>query len=83
MSMLPNGQGLQPTRDHVLPRSRYRRLPRSHAINNTVQVCRRCNQDKGSLTLREWHVELRAKHDQRAKIVTAVIEERASKGWPS
>lgn len=53
-----------PTRDHV--------NPRVLGGGPVVMCCRRCNQDKTSLTLREWAGVLYGRKDYRWRIVTAL-----------
>ncbi len=50
-----------PTRDHV--------NPRVNGGGPIVMCCRRCNQDKMALTLREWVGVLYGRKDWRWKIV--------------
>jgi hypothetical protein len=56
-----------PTRDHV--------NPRVLGGGPTIMCCRRCNQDKSSLTLREWAGVLYGRKDYRAKIVAALADD--------
>lgn len=37
--------------------------------------CRRCNQDKSNLTLREWVTILQGRRDYRAKTVAALADD--------
>jgi len=54
-----------PSRDHIRPRSRgFTLTPDNRAI-----VCRRCNSDKGSLSLGRWLNRLRRAADPRADYV--------------
>lgn len=57
-------RGDAPTRDHIYPQSRGGRL--------IVICCRKCNADKGDMTLSEWATVLVARHDFRAKTVSAL-----------
>ncbi len=60
-------------REHVVPRSR----GGSDALSNAELACRRCNQDKGTLLLTEWLVQLRGRKDPvsvaRCKHIPRVI----------
>jgi 5-methylcytosine-specific restriction endonuclease McrA len=67
----------QPTRDHILPRSR----GGSHKQNNGLIVCRACNVAKDNRTLVEWHAQLVRYSDPRAMFVWAVIEARDIAGF--
>jgi 5-methylcytosine-specific restriction endonuclease McrA len=63
-----------PTRDHAyLPKSRGGLL----TTDNTIVCCRRCNNDKSSLTLYEWHARLVDKNDDRAIFVERILIEKA------
>ena len=46
------------TIDHKIPRSRG-----GGNLHNTVKVCRRCNMDKGHLTLDEWNIVKKFRRD--------------------
>lgn len=69
LSLLSQYRG-RPSKDHILPRSRFRQP----LGGSTVSVCRRCNGDKGNLTLSEWVVRLLWKSDPRAIRVARFIE---------
>lgn len=60
-------------REHVVPRSR----GGSDALSNAELACRRCNQDKGTMLLNEWLVQLQGRKDPvsvaRCKHVPRVI----------
>jgi 5-methylcytosine-specific restriction endonuclease McrA len=58
-----------PSRDHIKPRSKGHRLDGNRAL-----VCRRCNHDKGSLSLGQWLTRLSRVGDSRADHVAAFIE---------
>jgi len=51
-----------PSRDHIRPRSKGYTL----TAENRAIVCRRCNTDKGSLSLGRWLNRLRRAADPRA-----------------
>lgn len=54
-----------PTRDHA--------NPRAQGGGPVVMCCRRCNQDKGALNLREWAAVLQTrKGDYRWKTIAAL-----------
>ena len=60
---------LQPTREHVVPRSRG---GANHASNILI-ACRRCNTDKSDLSLAEFYGWLHLRKDVRAAVVCDVI----------
>ncbi len=62
-----------PTRDHVKPRSKGGKLK----PGNKLIVCRPCNGDKGSKTLKEWVERLTALEDPRAGVVQNLIDRGA------
>lgn len=71
----------EPTRDHVLPRSRGYSLK-----DNKVWCCGPCNRHKGSRTLPEWLEALEKKpelHKVRITKVKAVIFQRRQAGLPT
>ncbi|MGJ4908877.1 HNH endonuclease [Bradyrhizobium sp. HKCCYLS2033] len=59
-----------PTRDHVRPRSKGGTL----AGQNKALACQRCNEDKGSRSIRSWLYRLEKAGDPRAAIVATRIE---------
>lgn len=62
------------TRDHKLARSNGGRL----TAENRIIVCKKCNAEKGSYTLGEWHERLRQAGDPRAPLVWAVLAQERS-----
>jgi hypothetical protein len=58
------------TRDHIIPRSRIRGEP----AQRIIIVCRRCNSDKGDMTLDEWVVWLDDRFDIRRARVRALLD---------
>jgi hypothetical protein len=58
-----------PTRDHVLPRSRGGDL----TAGNRLVICRRCNGDKDNMTLLEFVGFLKERKDPRAGRVAQMI----------
>lgn len=86
MSMVRGVAGrlqLRPTVDHVLAKVR----GGPEANDNRILCCLRCNQDKGHLTLPEWHAELVRVGDLRAPVVAEFIagfrdvDVAAADGW--
>jgi hypothetical protein len=63
-----HGNPRQPTRDHVIPRSRLPAQP-------VVIVCKICNGQKSNMTLPEWHERLVKKQDPRADRVKRFMDE--------
>lgn len=61
-----------PTHDHIDPRSR----GGSNWPRNLLVACYRCNHEKGSMTLQEWHALLQSSGDDRARHVAWVLAER-------
>jgi 5-methylcytosine-specific restriction endonuclease McrA len=59
----------QPSRDHMVPRSRGGILNRT----NKAIVCQPCNWDKGDLTIHEFYIELVKRRDPRAAYVNRLI----------
>lgn len=47
------------TLDHVVPLSR----SDTHAEDNLIACCRRCNREKGNRTLAEWRYHLKRQYD--------------------
>lgn len=64
----------QPTRDHVVPKSRGGAL----GVSNIVIVCRRCNLDKTDMLLSEFYGWLRQRSDPRADVLEASIHDACS-----
>jgi hypothetical protein len=63
-----------PTREHVLPRSRWKDVaePIDH-VRNCITVCRPCNVDKADRTLAEFLDVLLATRDGRAVYVARFL----------
>lgn len=59
-----------PTRDHIRPRSKGGTLE----ARNKALACDRCNQDKGSRTLRSWLYRLDKAGDSRAALVRLLLD---------
>lgn len=68
----PGHPARRPTRDHVRPKSKG-----GNSSSNVVIVCRRCNQDKGSIILVRWMLRLYAEADPRAPIVLNFITKKS------
>lgn len=51
-AIVPDDPMRQPTRDHIHPKA----LGGSNSYRNLVWCCFACNNLKGDMTLREWHV---------------------------
>lgn len=60
----------QPSRDHVLPKSR----GGDDFPSNIRIVCRRCNNDKAARTLAEWAFLLAYRSDPRAARVADLVD---------
>lgn len=69
MSGRSGNHGNAPTREHVNPRVR--------GGGPIVIACRKCNTDKGDLSLREWATILLMRNDFRGKIVSALARDLA------
>lgn len=59
-------EGLRPSQDHVTPRAQ-------GGGDGTLTVCRRCNIDKGNLSLAQWHKALTDSQDPRADAVAWLL----------
>lgn len=69
--MTDNGKR-KATKEHKLPRS----LGGTLTFENRLIVCRRCNSDKGNLTIETWYYRLWAGRDPRAEHVHRIMVTR-------
>lgn len=68
-TMVRGDMKAKPTRDHIMPKSRFKR-----PVGRTIIVCSECNFLKGNNTLEEFITELSYKNDVLLKIVERNIE---------
>lgn len=71
--LMSRAKGRNPTRDHVHPRA----LGGDDHDNNILIVCNTCNGDKGCLTLGQFYGVLLANGDDRAGVVSVLIDDAA------